>query len=92
MGMVLAASRIMARSASVWPVVPMTRLVPCFKAASTTWVVKEWTVKSMAQAALAKRGVEILAGIVGGGDGDGGVGGGGLKHGLAHAAGFSSDE
>src|SRR5688572_11687433 len=31
----------------------MTRLVPCFNAASTTEVVKEWTEKSMTQLALA---------------------------------------
>ncbi len=39
-----------------------------------------------------QRGVQILADIVGGGDGDVGIGGGGLQQGLAHAAGFSGDE
>ena len=37
-------------------------------------------------------GIEILAHIVGGGDGDKGFRSGGLQQGLAHAAGFSCDE
>ena len=73
MGMVFAASRITARSSSVWPVVPMTRLVPCFNAASTSCGGEGMDGEIDGAGGLGEGGVEILADVVGGGDGHAGL-------------------